>query len=247
MSIQVKCEQCGYKYNLKDELAGKKVKCKICKATFTVPAGSPTYVHAPRTKDFELAIGDTENLEHITNHVERYIGKIETVWHEIISDLVHIDVHWVQPTAERPYHTLVTSGMSDRPMTVPEGAENFCYGELVLCLPQEWPISEGAFKDEKNYWPIRLLKGTAPLSTRIRHLAVLRPYGHQRRPTGTLSSEHEVLRKRDLCSDAGRQRVLDAQRQRRKDDSLLLRYSNLSRRDGIQGQTGCRSAHRQVL
>ena len=37
MAIRIECEKCGYKYNLKDELAGKKVKCKICKAVFVVP------------------------------------------------------------------------------------------------------------------------------------------------------------------------------------------------------------------
>src|SRR6185295_2314308 len=89
---------------------------------------------------------------------ERHFGKIEMVWHEMISDLVHIDVHWVKPTAERNYHTLVTSGMSDRPMTVPEGAEAFRYSELVFCLPPDWQLSMEAFKDEQWYWPVRLLK-----------------------------------------------------------------------------------------
>src|SRR5207249_4257512 len=54
MGIRVDCEQCGYKYHLKDELAGKKVKCKICRVTFTVPVGSPIIAHGPRTKDFEF-------------------------------------------------------------------------------------------------------------------------------------------------------------------------------------------------
>src|SRR5262245_45453724 len=158
MGIQVECEQCGYKYHLKDELAGKKVKCKICRAPFVVAAGGPVYVHAPRTKEFEIAIGDTENIELISDHIGRHYGKIAVVWHEIISDLVHVDVHWVQPTAERPYHTLVTSGMSDRPMTVPAGAEEHRYAELMLSLPADWPLSSEAFQDDSNYWPVRLLK-----------------------------------------------------------------------------------------
>jgi hypothetical protein len=167
MGIRVTCENCGYKYNLKEETAGKKAKCKICKAVFTVPqlpevtttpGGSTVYAHAPRAKDFEFAIGDTENIEQISEHIVRHVGPIGTVWHEIVSDLVHLDVHWVQPTAERRYHTLVTSGMSDRPMTVPEGAEAFRFAELMLCLPADWQISETAFKDERWYWPVRLLK-----------------------------------------------------------------------------------------
>jgi hypothetical protein len=54
---------------------------------------------------------------------ETHLGEIHDVYHELISDLVHIDIHHVAPDDERPFHTLVTSGMSDLPMTVPEGVE----------------------------------------------------------------------------------------------------------------------------
>jgi hypothetical protein len=86
---------------------------------------------------------------------------VESVFHELVSDLVHIDLHWVPPQPERDYHTLVTTGMSDRPMTVPAGAEDFRYAELVIGLPREWPLSEGAFQDERNYWPVRWMKQLA--------------------------------------------------------------------------------------
>jgi hypothetical protein len=158
MGIHVNCEQCGYKYHLKDDLAGKKVKCKICKAIFVVPAGGPVIKHGPRAKEFEVAVGNEETIDHVTAHIQRYCGEIGMVWHEVVSDLVHVDVHEVPPTPERPYYTLVTSGMSDRPMTVPSGAEKYRYAELMLSLPAEWPISMEAFKEEDNYWPVRLLK-----------------------------------------------------------------------------------------
>lgn len=164
MSIHVTCEKCGYEYQLKDELARRRVKCKICQAVFVVPSapqpppqietsasGQPIYHHAERAKDFELAIGDEENIEHISDHIQEHIGPIEMVFHEIISDVVHVDLHWVKPTRDKPYHTLVTSGMSDLPMTVPDGAENFRYAELMLSLPPEWPMTMDAFKDERNY------------------------------------------------------------------------------------------------
>jgi suppressor of fused protein SUFU len=198
MGIRVDCEQCGYKYHLKEELAGRKVKCKICKATFVVPAGSPVIVHAPRSKDFEFAIGDGESIERITDHIERHFGKIALVWHEMIFDLVHVDVHWVQPTAERPYHTLVTSGMSDKQMTAPEGAADFRYGEVMLCLPAEWKLSQDALKDQRNYWPIELLKSTArfpheydtwiSFGHTITNGDPPRPYGANTKLCGTLIS-----------------------------------------------------------
>src|SRR5262249_44583228 len=85
----------------------------------------------------------------------------QTVWHEIVSDRVHVDVHVAQPDYWRPYYTLVTSGMSDLPMTAPPGANR--YAELMLCLPENWPMTASDFDDERAYWPIRLLKMVARL------------------------------------------------------------------------------------
>ncbi len=117
----------------------------------------PTLRHqAP--KPFEFAVGDSVNIEAIGAHIERHIGKVATVFHELVSDKVHIDVHIVPPSAQRPYYTLVTSGMSDRPMTAPAGAEDFAHAELCLCLPPDWPMGDAAWKLEENYWPIRALK-----------------------------------------------------------------------------------------
>lgn len=128
-------------------------------------SGSPIYRHAPREREWEPAGGESA-LEQISDHIERHVGKIEMVYHELVSDLVHLDVHWIAPAPERNFHTLVTSGMSDRPMTVPEGCEELRYAELMLCLPPEWPMSRDStepFEDERNYWPIRWLKMLARL------------------------------------------------------------------------------------
>ena len=75
------------------------------------------------------------SLEAISDHIERHIGKIAQVWHEILSDLVHVDVHEIAPTEDRPYWTLVTSGMSDRSMAAPDGYEEWAFAELMLCVP----------------------------------------------------------------------------------------------------------------
>lgn len=121
------------------------------------PDVGPTLRHqAP--KPFEFAIGDSDNMEAISAHIDRHLGKVETVFHELISDKVHIDVHIVAPTPERPYYALVTSGMSDRPMTAPEGAEDFRHAELYLFLPADWPMGDEAWKNDDNYWPVRALK-----------------------------------------------------------------------------------------
>jgi len=125
------------------------------------PGGSPILVHS-REKDFTPAQGES-HIEVISAHIERHLGPISGVFHEIISDLVHIDVHVVPASEPFPYLRLVTSGMSDLPMTLPEGAPGPAYMELMVTLPADWPISGDAFEDERNYWPVRLLKTLARL------------------------------------------------------------------------------------
>ncbi|MCH5596516.1 suppressor of fused domain protein [Niabella ginsengisoli] len=122
------------------------------------------------SKNFTPAFGDEENIEAISKHIEKHVGKIDVVFHEIVSDLVHLDVHWVKPSKQFPFQTLVTSGMSDKPMSVPAGfdLEEYRYAELCILLPENW-ILEGLndqtnkdnITDEKNYWPIRWLKTIA--------------------------------------------------------------------------------------
>ena len=125
------------------------------------PSGAPILRHEARDREVDFAQANEQALEAISEHVEKYIGKIDHVFHELVSDLVHIDVLIVNPTPEKNYYTLVTSGMSNLPMQVPEGAEDFRYAELMLCLPSDWKMSQEAFQQEENYWPIHWLKRLA--------------------------------------------------------------------------------------
>lgn len=122
--------------------------------------GGPIYRHGDRTKRFTLALG-SEDTELIEAHIEREFGSVASVFHELLSDLVHVDVHHIAPTAGRPFSTLVTTGMSDLPMSSPEGHDDLRFAELLIHLPPEWPISDDAFEDERFYWPVRLIKTLA--------------------------------------------------------------------------------------
>ncbi|MFC4991556.1 suppressor of fused domain protein [Rubritalea tangerina] len=124
-------------------------------------SGAPIYRYEEREVPFEVASGYEQTIDRVSAHVEQHIGAVASVYHEIISDLVHLDVHIVAPTAERNFYTLVTSGMSDLPMKAPEGYEDLAYSELMICLPADWKLGEDDLKDEGNYWPIRLLKQLA--------------------------------------------------------------------------------------
>ena len=133
----------------------------------TSKSGQPVHRYEARTRDFELAIGDMTLIEAVEKHIESHFGGETTVLHEIMSDLVHVDVHIVHPTDDRPYFTLITSGMSQRPMTQPTGVEGCQFAELMICLPPDWPGLDSElmtddpdhpWQKEKHYWPIGTLK-----------------------------------------------------------------------------------------
>jgi hypothetical protein len=122
-------------------------------------SGNPIYRYqTPEKGEWVPPDKSGSSMEAIGQHIEAHIGKVENVFHEILSHIVHVDIHIVAPTPERPYHTLVTSGMSDLPMSPPKGAEESRFAELMLCLPSSWPMGDEAWEIKENYWPIRLLK-----------------------------------------------------------------------------------------
>jgi hypothetical protein len=171
MPFAFTCPHCAVGYSIKDELAGSRAKCQKCgkvmdlkaPAPETTGGGSQVYRHQAQERGLEWSHGDGDLIEAVEGHISRHLGEVETVYHEVISDIVHVDVHIVPTNRDRKWVTLITSGMSERPMRPPEGVENFDYAELMLCLPATWPLSDAALKDENNYWPIGGLKYLARL------------------------------------------------------------------------------------
>ncbi|WP_051265840.1 suppressor of fused domain protein [Nakamurella lactea] len=112
---------------------------------------------------------DTELRAARESHLHRWLGGNYDILQEKESDAIRLDVYVFDVEPERPYLTLVTSGMSDLPMTMPPGLERFARAELVLNLPSPWPglglIREGELPqelaDDRHYWPIRLVKELA--------------------------------------------------------------------------------------
>lgn len=100
--------------------------------------------------------------ELIENHMEKYIGKIHMVFHEIASPDFHLDVYWIKTNMYGDkVNILITNGMSELEMNTPSEFKSFRFGELCIILPDDWKLSMDDFKDENNYWPIRLLKDIA--------------------------------------------------------------------------------------
>jgi hypothetical protein len=119
-------------------------------------------------------LGDSSDPDSYANaiadHVIQHIGPITNVFHEVRSDIVQIDLLVVGPRENRPFTTLVTCGMSDRPMRIPiEDPDDLArvrslrFAELLVSLPPDWPLSPEDFQKEENYWPVRWLKRLARL------------------------------------------------------------------------------------
>jgi hypothetical protein len=89
-----------------------------------------------------------DRLQQIRSHVERHIGRIERVF---AGDGVSgtADVLHVRPVNSRPYHTLITAGMSDVAMPVPADVDAPRRIELMMTLAESWKFTD---------WPVQYLQ-----------------------------------------------------------------------------------------
>ncbi len=131
------------------------------------PGGSAIYRYqTPENRGFRPPEDVCVSMEDIEKHMEKiFPGWEGFVYHEIISDLVHIDVHVLRPPKGDDCCLLYTTGMSDLPMNLPEelsDREDLKYAELYMLLPGNWDLGEvGAnTKDlpHERFWPIQMLK-----------------------------------------------------------------------------------------
>ena len=106
-----------------------------------------------------------EEMEAVEGHIQQYFGKFENVFHELSSPDIHVDICVVPPSDERDYYTLVTMGMGAHRMNVPEELAEYKLerAELAIALPGNWKLKHEDLKNERWYWPIRLLKTLARL------------------------------------------------------------------------------------
>uniref|UniRef100_UPI003AB4C9A2 immunity protein Imm33 domain-containing protein n=1 Tax=Dysosmobacter sp. TaxID=2591382 RepID=UPI003AB4C9A2 len=106
-----------------------------------------------------------EEMEAVEAHIQQYFGKFENVFHELSSPDIHVDICVVPPSGDRDYYTLVTMGMGAHRMNVPEELAEYKLerAELAIALPGNWKLKREDLKNERWYWPIRLLKALARL------------------------------------------------------------------------------------
>ncbi|OUQ34830.1 DUF2185 domain-containing protein [Faecalibacterium sp. An122] len=106
-----------------------------------------------------------EEMEAVEGHIQQYFGEFENVFHELSSPDIHVDICVVPPSEKRDYYTLVTMGMGAHRMNVPEELAEYKLerAELAIALPKDWKLKQEDMRDERWYWPIRLLKTLARL------------------------------------------------------------------------------------
>lgn len=101
-------------------------------------------------------------LDTLEAHISSHFGNFLTVFHEITSTDIHVDICFIDPTPERDFYTLVTMGMGAHRMNVPNELKDkkLDRAEILVTLPPDWEIHN---QDEKWYWPLRWLKVLARL------------------------------------------------------------------------------------
>ena len=106
-----------------------------------------------------------DEMEAVEEHIEKCFGPVETVLHELVSPDIHVDIYVVPPAEGRNYYTLLTMGMGAHQMNVPKELAEYKLerAELVIALPADWKLDQESMKEERWYWPIRLLKALARL------------------------------------------------------------------------------------
>lgn len=102
-----------------------------------------------------------ELIEEVPAHMERQFDPVAGTFHEIVSDRVHIDVHFVEPNSQLGYRIIFTTGMAMRAM--PRGPNEPWpqLAELMVLLPNEWPFESDRFESPEVFWPIEFMKMVA--------------------------------------------------------------------------------------
>jgi hypothetical protein len=138
-----------------------------------------------------LMLYSEKEENEISEYIEKHYGVFDNVLHEIASPDIHLDIAMIPASEDRNYITLCTIGAGAYRMHIDKKIR-IGYGlieraEYVLFLPPDWKLDNESLKDEKYYWPFRVLKDAARLPVRTESWL---GYGHTISPTeGDLLTE----------------------------------------------------------
>jgi ankyrin repeat protein len=139
------------------------------------PLGYAQFYEREEIEDYLRSLGaitlppDIPAPSAILEHIEQHIGSVKPLaMQEIVpgDSLISIYLVPADKKKKRNHLTLFTVGMSQRAMSVPaesEGLETSAYkfGELLIRLPADWPLTQKALADPRHRWPIDWLRKIA--------------------------------------------------------------------------------------
>jgi hypothetical protein len=109
----------------------------------------------------EPADDKEESLEEVViSYFEDLYGDCEDdVNVQVVPSGTPISIHAIPPAADRPFVTLFTTGLSDHPMSVPKGMDDYARAELYVQLPPDWKYRQP--HDKYWGWPQYWLRSMA--------------------------------------------------------------------------------------
>lgn len=101
-----------------------------------------------------------KEISQIEKHIEEKFGEVTKVFHEIVSDDIHLDILIIPPNEQTDFYKLFTVGMGAKRMNVPKKHEVYQLerAEIGLFLPSDFNIDTIS---EDCFWPAQLLKQVA--------------------------------------------------------------------------------------
>ena len=130
------------------------------------PGGSKIYRHTERMEQLVAEGNDLALVEAIIGHMTAQVGKPTRVLRELLPTTPVVDIHIIPPSEDDPVYTLFTTGMSEHLMTLPPEVALPKRAELILRLPESWPVTEEALTTLRTAWPIHWMRTLARMPLR---------------------------------------------------------------------------------
>jgi hypothetical protein len=133
-----------------------KASCRLPIEGVDKPVWEPEEIYQPTAED--------KAHEEIIARLAKVMGPVDPLALQEVMPVhgeVHISINVVRPSKGHPLLTLFTTGMSDRPMKVPKGQEDYQYAELMMHLPANWPHPRDKGAGDDTFWPFEWLRQVA--------------------------------------------------------------------------------------
>lgn len=92
---------------------------------------------------------DDKDLNEVDAYISNAFGDFDSVFHEIVSPDIHLDVCIIPQTEEEPFYKLVTMEAGAYEMKIPDRWKeyNLERAEYVIYVPANWNIQSSDMKD----------------------------------------------------------------------------------------------------